>query len=89
MSVGYIRIEPLHNGYTVELDDPAIVKKNNARDNRKEGTPHTPYKDPSRKFTFKTDKEVLNFLTKNLKKIVPAKTDDFETSFDLASKEDC
>jgi hypothetical protein len=88
MSVGYIRIEPLHNGYTVELDDPAIVQANKKNDNRKPSEPYS-YKDPSRKFTFKTDKEVLAFLTKNLKKIVPSKMDDFGTSFDLATKEDC
>jgi hypothetical protein len=82
---GCIRIERLENGFTVEMDDPAIVKANNKRDNSK--GPYIPYRDPSRKFTFQDKKAVMAFITKNIDKIIPEPKDDFTSSFNIASKE--
>lgn len=81
---GCIRIERMTNGFTVEMKDPAIVKANEKRDNNGKG-PYIPYKDPYRKFVFGSEAEVLTFLKKNLKKAMPPKGDDYESSFDMAS----
>lgn len=86
----FLRIERFDNGFTVEIKDPAIVKRNNVRDKQnslnssnKTPSPYIPYKDPWKTFVFKTDAEVITFLGKNLKKAVgEAKADDFNTSFD-------
>jgi hypothetical protein len=83
VSEGCIRIECLTNGYTVSVDDPKIRKKNDERDNSK--GPYTPWQDPERKFAFTTEAQVIAFVTKNLKKVMPAKkAQDYETSFDTA-----
>ena len=87
----FLRLEKFDNGYTVEIKDPAIVKYNNKRDseNSTKGAVYQPYKDPWKSFVFKTDAEVLAFLTKNLKKAVAsAKADDFDSSFNIACDSD-
>ncbi len=83
MSEGCIRIEVLSNGYTVCVDDPLIRKANDARVNSK--GPYKPWVDPERKFAFTTEKQVTDFIMKNLKKVIPAKKSDYETSFDIAA----
>ena len=83
MSEYCCRIEKMSNGYEVEIKDPEIVKKNAKRDTK---TGYTPYKDPTKSFVFKTVKEVLDFLEKNLDKALP--DDEYETSFDLAMADD-
>jgi hypothetical protein len=85
MSEGCIRIEVLSNGYTVSVDDPMIRKSNDARDNSSMKGPYKPWVDPERKFAFTTEKQVVDFITKNLKKVIPAKKADYETSFDVAA----
>lgn len=88
MACNCIRIERLENGFTVEMDDPAIIKKNRERDNASSKGPYQPWVDPSRKFAFKDEKAVIAFITKNVKKIVPETKTDFASSFDLAAKDD-
>ena len=75
-----IRIERSQNGFVVCMDDPAIVAKNR----KSKG----PWSDPSRQFVFDDEDDLIAFITKNLDKIVPDKKDDFDTSFDMAVKED-
>lgn len=87
MASSSIRIERLENGYTVEMDDPAIIKANNKRDNSSSTGPYIPWKDPSRKFTFADAKGVIAFITKNVDKIMPETKSDFGTSFDTACAE--
>jgi hypothetical protein len=72
------RIEKMRNGYEVELKDPAIIKKN--RDPKQKG-----WQDPMVSYVFKTEKEVTDFLTKNLSKL--AVDDEFDTAFDDAAEE--
>lgn len=79
-----VRIERLTNGYEVTIRDPAIVKANAKRDS-KPGI-YQPYKDPEREYAFKTVKEVMAFLEKNLETALPL--DDYDTAFELASEED-
>jgi hypothetical protein len=74
-----IRIERAQNGFTVCMDDPAIVAKNQKSDG--------PYVDPEVEFVFDDEAEVIAFITKNLDKIIPAKKDDFASSFDDAVEE--
>lgn len=74
-----IRIERAQNGFLVCMDDPAIVTKNQKSDG--------PYTDPERQFVFDDEAEVIAFITKNLDKIIPAKKDDFASSFDAAVEE--
>lgn len=87
-----VKIEKLTNGFTVRIQDPAIIKFNKERSklNAKAG-PTTPYiesKDPWKEFVFKNEAEVIKFLQKNLKKAVAGTGDDYESSFDLASGDD-
>lgn len=67
-------IERVANGYEVEVYDPAIKEKKGElyTDNRKE-------------YVFKTIKEVLAFLTKNLDTALPA--EEYESAFDDAVEE--
>jgi hypothetical protein len=74
-----IRIERAQNGFTVCMDDPAIVAKNNKSDG--------PWLDPEVEFVFDDEAEVIAFITKNLDKIIPTKKDDFASSFDAAVEE--
>lgn len=81
-----VRIEKLANGFTVSMQDPAIIKFNRER-NKQNSKPNTPYvesKNPWKEFVFKNEDEVILFLKKNLKKAVVGSGDDYETSFDLA-----
>jgi hypothetical protein len=82
-----VRIERFDNGFTVEIRDPAIDKKNKARDNStKKDAPYVPWQDPWKTFVFKTDMEVTKFLAKNLKKAIskPQSDGSFDSSFDVA-----
>lgn len=81
-----VKIEKLTNGFTVCIQDPAIIKFNKNR-NKLNAKPNTPYiesKDPWKEFVFKDENEVIAFLKKNLKKAVAGTDDDYESSFDLA-----
>ncbi len=75
MSEGCCRIEKAVNGYTVCLQDPEI-RKSNAKPNSK-------WRDPSREYVFRTVKEVMAFLEKNLDKALVA--DEYSSSFDTAA----
>ncbi len=74
-----VRIERAANGYEVCVTDPEIVAAN--RKAKTEG----PWRDPEREYVFKTLKEVLDFLDKNLDKALPA--DEFDSSFAAALAE--
>jgi hypothetical protein len=74
------RIEKLQNGFEVEIRDPEIEKKNNAR-NEKSG--YSPYKDPWVSYVFTDITAVLAFLKKSLPK-ASAGGGEFESSFDAA-----
>lgn len=74
-----IRIERAQNGFTVCMDDPKIAAKNQKSDG--------PWVDPEVEFVFDDEAEVIAFITKNLDKIIPAKKNDFASSFDAAVKE--
>jgi hypothetical protein len=77
--MNHIIIERAQNGFTVCVDDPAIVARNQKSDG--------PYVDPKLEFVFDDEAEVIAFITKNLDKIIPAKKDDFASSFDAAVEE--
>lgn len=81
-----VRIERLNNGFEVEMTDPAIVEYNNKRDNSKAGI-YKPWKDPKVSYAFKTVKEVVAFLEKNLEKAMPI-DDEYGSAFDAAVAED-
>jgi hypothetical protein len=74
-----IRIERAQNGFVVCMDDPAIVTKNA----KSTGL----YSNPERQFVFDDEADVIEFITKNLDKIIPPKKDEYETSFDTAAAE--
>lgn len=79
-----IRIKRLANGFTVCMDDPAIIKANRAPQPKSDKS-YRPWKDPSREFAFKDQNEVIMFIKKNIAKIVPEGDDDeYSTSFDTA-----
>jgi hypothetical protein len=77
--MNHIIIERAQNGFTVCVDDPKIVAKNQKSDG--------PWVDPKLEFVFDDEAEVIAFITKNLDKIIPAKKDDFASSFDAAVQE--
>jgi hypothetical protein len=74
--MNHIRIERAQNGFVVCMDDPAIIAKNQKSDGA--------YLDPQRQFVFDNEAGVIAFITKNLAKIIPAKKDDYASSFDAA-----
>lgn len=74
-----ITIERAQNGFVVCMDDPAVVAKNQKSDGM--------YADPQRQFVFDNEAGVVAFITKNLAKIIPAKKEDFSSSFDAAVEE--
>lgn len=84
MSEYVVKIEKLTNGYEVEYRDPDIVKANQARSSSKGSM--APWRDPSRAMAFTTSKEVTDFLTKNLDKLVTDAS--YETGFSNALMED-
>jgi len=75
-----VRIERARNGFTVEMRDPEIEKKNQTDT----GVP-SKYVDPYVSFVFETVDDVLTFLKENLEKAMPL--DEFSSSFDDAMKE--
>lgn len=78
-----IKIKRLANGFEVQMTDPDIVKQNQAPSKKGEiGR----WRDPEVTYAFKTTDEVMKFLNKNLAKAMP--TDEYETSFDAAMKEE-
>jgi hypothetical protein len=83
-----IRISCAQNGYIVEVTDPDIKKQN--REGEMTLTKNgkvTPWRDPHVKFTFKTPKEVADFITTNIDKMFPDDDDTaYSTAFDVASK---
>lgn len=76
-----IRIERAKNGFTINMRDPKIDKKNRARKDDEE-----PYQSPFVSFVFGTVDEVVAFLRENIDKVMPL--DEFETSFKEAVKGD-
>jgi len=74
------KIERLANGYEVEVTDPKIAEAN--RKSKMGGG----WKDPKVSYAFKTIKEVLAFLEKNLDKALPL--DEYESSFKVAAKDE-
>lgn len=86
MSDSCVRIERFANGYTVEIKDPAIVKWNNQPYDKRDKAGGSTYREPWKSFVFKTDKEVVAFLTKNLKKAIASPDgDEFGTAFNTAA----
>lgn len=82
---GCVKIERLANGYNICCKDPSIVAYNNKRDAEPyDSRSRKPYKDPDRTYTFKTLKEVTDWLTTNLDKALPPDT--FESAFDKSAK---
>lgn len=79
MAYSCVRIERAANGFSVCVNDPKIVKQN-----QKDGK----YRDPERKYVFKTAKEVSTFITDNMDKMLPTEDDDpsFDAAFDRAAK---
>jgi hypothetical protein len=77
--MNHILIERAQNGFVVCMDDPKIVAKNQKSDGA--------YLDPQRQFVFDDEAGVIAFITKNLAKIIPAKKEDFASSFDAAVEE--
>lgn len=93
----FCNISRYDNGYTVRIMDPGVVKYNKARDKknhvRGDKGIYLEYKDPWKVFIFKTDKEMITFLTKNVSKAVTASkldndTSEYETAWDMAATED-
>lgn len=80
-----IRIRKLQNGFTVSMNDPAIVKKNRERDTS--GKTPSVYRDPEVTYTFKDAAAVAKFVGENIDKVIPE--DDFSSSFDKAAQECC
>ena len=89
MSDSCVRIERFSNGYTVEIKDPAIVKRNNLPYDKRQKAGYE-YMEPWKSFVFKTPEEVIKFLGKNLKKAIVSTSgsDEFGTAFDTAVGED-
>jgi len=77
-----VRIERAKNGFTVEMRDPKIDEQNRKGEN--EGG-STEYRSPFVSYVFESTEAVLEFLGENLEKAMPL--DEFETSFEEASKE--
>ncbi len=59
-----VKIERIANGFTVCIQDPAVVKfnKNRNKQNMKPSTPYIERKDPWKEFGFKNVDEVIAFL---------------------------
>ena len=72
------RISKNTNGYTVEVCDPELKKRNK--------NPKAPYKSPWKSYVFKDIKQVNTFLSKTIATLTPPE-DDFSTSFDKACTE--
>lgn len=83
MSEYKIEIERVANGYEVEICDPKIMAQNEKSMAEKYSSS---YKDPKVCYVFKTEKEVLDFLSKNMSKALPV--DAYDAGFDAAMKEE-
>lgn len=80
MSDCVVRIERLANGFEVEITDPKIMEANRKADSK------SPWRDPHVGYAFKTVQEVIDFLSKNLEKAMPA--DEYDSAFSEAAEED-
>lgn len=78
-----IEIERVANGYEVEICDPKIIAQNEKSMAEKYTSA---YKDPKVCYVFKTDKEVLDFLSKNIGTALPM--GEYDAGFDAAVKEE-
>lgn len=78
-----IEIERVANGYEVEICDPKIMAQNEKMSNDRLSAG---YKDPKVCYVFKTEKEVLDFLSKNMGKALPV--DAYDAGFDAAMKDE-
>lgn len=78
-----IRIERAVNGFTVCVQDPKIVERNNAPS--KPGGSPSRWEDPDREFVFKTTDQVFAFIEANIDKALPALPEK-PSSFDAAYK---
>ncbi len=78
VSACIVRIERMANGFEVEITDPAIVKANQSSKDK--------WRDPNISYAFKTVREVVAFLSRNLEKALPV--DDYTSSFDKAADEE-
>jgi len=78
-----IEIERVANGYEVEISDPKIMKRNeeSGKNEYESG-----YKDPKVCYVFKTEKEVMDFLAKNMSKALPKS--EYDMAYDAATKEE-
>lgn len=79
-----VRIERAQNGFQVEMRDPEIDRKNREREDG-DGREVDGYRSPFVSYVFEDIEAVLAFLGENLDKAMPL--DEFETSFNEASKE--
>lgn len=67
MSDCVLKVEKLENGYEVEVCDPVISAAND--------NPKATWRDPWKGYAFKTEKEVVTFVSKILSTLSPAKDD--------------
>lgn len=89
----FMKASRFDNGFTIEIMDPAIVKYNRANDKVKDYDKRKPYKSPWKNMVFKTSKELIDFLVKNVDKAVVASkadsdTSEYETAWDMATAKD-
>lgn len=73
-----IKVKAAGNGYTVEMRDPDIEKRN--------GMPDTPYRNPYVEFVFTEKEELFEFLDKAMDKL--SKGDEYDTAFSRALTEE-
>jgi hypothetical protein len=83
MAAYKIEIERVANGYEVEIYDHKIMKQNEKSGSGEYGPK---YKDPRVTYVFKTEAEVMDFLTKNMSKALPKS--EFDAAYDAAAKEE-
>lgn len=87
IAVGYncIRIERERDGFEVTCTDPAIQKKNEARNMKSGSDCCEPWQDPQVEFTFQTKEQVLKFLEGAMDIALPA--DEYSSTFDKLAKD--
>ena len=82
-----IRITCAQNGYIVEVTDPDI-KNDNMGATLSKGGKDVEWRDPNVKFTFKTAKEVAEFITTNIDKMFPDEdASSYASSFKMAAED--
>jgi hypothetical protein len=79
-----VRIARAQNGFTVEMRDPAIVKRNREASRSDDEVGMEP-RSPFVSFVFESAAEVQAFIGENLETALPL--DEFETSFKEAVEE--